>query len=186
MAAESTRAVDYATSLFLSNTVWRLEFRGILPGQPFLIYSVSHTGEFYCYWGKLSCQTNSVLGPKETVNFNIRKALNSTCRGKQQNIPNGTAQAPSIKASMCKIWLIRHLKPMQVFHLTAPCPGHRLHFGMIAAHVHLETGENSFLFLQLNIRPAHRSTYIHVQTYIQKNSLISTLPSIIALPPLMC
>ena len=150
---------------FFSNIVWCLEFKGMLPGQPFLIYSVSHAGEFYGYWGKLSCQTNSILGPEETVNFNIRKVLNSTRRGKQQNIPNGTAQAPSIKASMCKIRLTRHLKPMQVFHLKTPCPRHRLHFGVVAAHVHFEIGKNNLLFLQLNKKPIHRSIHTHTQRH---------------------
>lgn len=120
------------------------------------------------------------------MNFNIRKVLNSTCRGKQQTIPNGTAQAPSIKASMCKIWLTRHLKPMQVFHLMALCPGHRLHFGVIAAHVHLEVRKNSLLFLPLNKRPPHRIIYICRHTH--KSTLLSPLYplSLHALPPLMC
>ena len=58
-------------------------------------------------------------------------------------------------------------------------------FGMVATHVHLETGNNGLFFILLNKRTPHKSTYMHAGTHTHTEDSLLQFPSITVLLPLI-
>lgn len=71
--------------------------------------------------------------------------LNSSSRGKGQNIPNDTAQVQSTKTAICEILMFSHGKPVEDFYFCTLSSVRRTSYSVFAACAHLEVSNNSLV-----------------------------------------
>lgn len=71
--------------------------------------------------------------------------LNSSSRGKGQNIPNDTAQVQSTKTAICEILMLSHGKPVEDFYFCTLSSVRRTSYSVFAACADLEVSNNSLV-----------------------------------------